>query len=253
MTVAGSLRYDDRVYVLQHVYAWQPPLQNEELWIYLTDQPLPAAAAEDPLLAEQLARENRFGGVKLIVNPARPRLDDIRGVVYAPHTDGYSIDQFNFGPSWQALTIADRRVAGRLRTEWMSWALQADFTAPVLGSSGTVRTVTGVAAQHSPQAEVFIAFEQALLDSGIEVAGLYLTPAKLADMRARLDRLGEAAFREFQIRQRVSTAQGEARRQQIERVDSDGDHARLNARSGPDSVHTAVLVRIADEWRIAEW
>lgn len=252
-TVVGRLSYDDQIYVLRHIYAWQPPLQNEELWIYLTDVPLPPEVAQDEGRPEQLARDGRLAGIKLIVDPVKPRLDDIRGVVYAPRADGYSLDSFNFGPSWQALSVANRQVVGKARTAWMSWTLDAEFSAPLEGTTGSLRTIIGAAAQHTPQADVFIAFEQALVDGGLDAAGAYLTTAKLADMRARLERLGEASFRDFQMRQRASMPTGEARRRQIERVDIDGDDARVVARNAPDRVHTALLVKIADEWKIAEW
>ncbi len=252
-TVSGRLSYDGKVYVLRHVYAWQPPLQDDEMWIYLTDEALPPAAAQDPVLPEQLARDRRFAGVKLIVSPAKPCLDDIRGVVYAPRADGFSLDRFNFGPSWQALRIKDHRVSGKARTAWMSWTLDAEFAAPVEGSTGSVRTITGMAAQDSPQAAVFVAFEQALVDHGLDAAGAYLTTAKLADLRGRVERFGEASFTAFRKAQRARTAPGEARRRQIERVNVDGDHAEVVARSGPDSVHTALLIKITGEWKIAEW
>lgn len=87
-----------------------------------------------------LARDKRSGGIKLIVHPVKPRLDDIRGVVYAPRDDGLSLDEFNFGPSWQALTIDERRVAGKARTRWMNWSLDAEFSAPVTGATGAAPT-----------------------------------------------------------------------------------------------------------------
>lgn len=135
-TVHGRMTYDGRVYALEHVYAWQAPLQDGELWLYLTDRLLPPEAARDDIRPEELAREKRFGGIKLIVSPVQPRLDDIRGVVYAPHDDGYAIDSFNFGPSWQELQIGNRRVSGKLSTNWMNWTLEAEFSAPVEGSKG---------------------------------------------------------------------------------------------------------------------
>lgn len=178
-TVRGRMTYDGRVYALQHVYAWQAPLQNGELWIYLTDRLLPPEAARDDNRPGELAREKRFGGIKLIVSPVQPRLDDIRGVVYAPHDDGYTIDSFNFGPSWQDLQIGNRRVSGKLSTNWMNRTLEAEFSAPVEGG----------------------------LD--LDAAGGNLTPAKLAEMAARLQRFRAAGFAEFQARRRRGTPQGE--------------------------------------------
>jgi len=252
-TVKGRLTYEGKAYVLRHVYAWQPPLQAGELWIYLTDNPLPPLAAQHDSRPEELAREKRFGGAKLIIRPLKPRLEDMKGVIYAHREDGYSVDKFNFGPGWQSLIVGERRVAGKIRSQWMNWTLEAEFSAPVSGSTGAVRTIIGAEARNSPQARVFVAFEQALGEKGLDAAGVYLTPEKLAEMRATIKRVGAATFQEFQERRRASTPQGEARRKQVERVDIDGDYARLRAGTGLDNLHTALFVKTMDGWKIAEW
>ena len=59
-TVKGQLTYEGKVYTLKHVYAWQPYAQTDELWVYLTDAELPAAAAQSMGKANQLANENRL-------------------------------------------------------------------------------------------------------------------------------------------------------------------------------------------------
>jgi len=252
-TVKGRLTYDGKVYTLRHVYAWQPPLQDEELWIYLTDQPLSPAAAQHGSLPEQLARDKRFGGIKLIVHPVKPRLGDMKGVVYAPRDDVFSLEKFNFGPDWQALTISGRRVTGKARTQWMSWTLEAEFSAPVEGSTGTVRRITGAEAQRSPQADVFIAFEKALVEEGLDAAGAYMMPEILAGMRAWAKEQGAASFKEFRAKRRASKPLGEARRKQISRIDIDGDYAEVGARTGPDTVDIAVLFKSRDGWKIEKW
>ncbi len=252
-TVKGRLTYEGRVYELQHVYAWQPPLQFDELWIYLTDNPLPPAAAQHDSLPGELAREKRFAGVKLIIRPRKPRLEDMKGVVYAPREDGYAVDKFALGPGWQRLMVGDKRVVGKVQAPWMNWMLDVEFSAPVFGSTGAVRTIVGAEARNSPQAGVFVAFEQALFEKGLDAAGVYLTAEKLAEMRAGMERVGEAGFGEFRARRRADTPQGEARRKQVERVDIDGDYARLRAGTGLDNLHTALLLRTKDGWKIAEW
>lgn len=254
-TVKGTLTYDGKVYELHHVFVWQPPLQDQELWIYLTDRPLPqtAATALDGEELEDLARGDKFGGIKLIVDPVKPDLDDIRGVVYAPRDGLFSLDQFNFGPSWQALAIEGRKVAGKANTKWMQWTLDAEFSAAIEGSTGKVEIIKDAAARTTPQADVFVAFEQALIEHGIDAAGPFMTAERLAAMRATMARLGEASFREFQEKRRATRPLGEARRQQIERVDVDGDFAEIGARIGPDSLDTALLIKTKDGWKIAEW
>ena len=128
-----------------------------------------------------------------------------------------------------------------------------EFDAPVEGSTGTVRRITGAEAQRSSQAEVFIAFEKALVEQGLDAAGAYMTPERLADMRARIKRGGEASFRDFLEQWRASKPTGEARRKQIWRVDVDGDYAEVGAQTGLNTEDTAVLVNIKGGWKIAEW
>jgi hypothetical protein len=254
-TVKGKLTYDGKVYELAHVFVWQPPFQDQEMWIYLTDRPLPqaAATAQDGEELEDLARQDQFGGIKIVVDPVSPRIDDFSGIVYAPRGDMFSLDQFNFGPSWEAFAIEGRRAAGKAATKWMNWTLQVEFSAPVEGSTGKVEIIKDAEARKSPQADVFVAFEQALVEQGIDAAGAFMTPERLAAMKATMQRLGEASFKEFQAQRKASRPLGEARRQQIERVDVDGDLAEIGARTGPDSLDTALLIKTKDGWKIAEW
>ena len=101
-------------------------------------------------------------------------------------------------------------------------------------------------------AQYRLTFEQALFIEGLDAAGAYMTTEKLAEMRARVKRLGESSFREFQAERRSRTPQGEARRRQIERLDVDGDYAQLRLRSAPDSLDISRLHRTGDGWRIVE-
>ena len=84
-TVEGQLTQGGKVYTLKHVYAWQQPGQAKEMWIYVTDVELPAAAAMHRFKPEELARKGRLRGVKLVINPTRPDLELIDGVRYEPN------------------------------------------------------------------------------------------------------------------------------------------------------------------------
>ncbi|HUG35807.1 MAG TPA: nuclear transport factor 2 family protein [Candidatus Limnocylindrales bacterium] len=114
------------------------------------------------------------------------------------------------------------------------------------------KTLTGVQAQKSPQADVFLAYEEALLSKGIDAAGVHMTPERLADMKEQLKQGGEAGFKEFQAKQRESVAKGEARRKQIEKVIVDGDTATLEARSSPAFVDEVRMVKTKDGWKIGK-
>ena len=114
------------------------------------------------------------------------------------------------------------------------------------------QTLTGAQAQKSPQAEVFLAYEKALIWQGIDAASPYMTPERLAGMKDMLKQLGAESFKQMQIEKRKSVLQGEARRRQIEKVVVDGDNAVVEARSGPNDVDVARLVRMKDGWKIGK-
>ena len=112
------------------------------------------------------------------------------------------------------------------------------------------QTLTGAQAQKSPQAEVFLAYEKALLWQGIDAAGAYMTPKRLAEMKEMFKKF---SFEEFQTETRKRRAQGEARRRQIENLVVDGDYAELKVINGPNDVDTMRLVKTKDGWKIATY
>ena len=245
-TVKGQLTYEGKVYTLKHVYAWQPYAQTEELWVYLTDAELPAAAAQSMGKANQLANENRFRGLQLRINPVQPNLKSINAVIYtlgSRPTVGISGTE----PRWQRLLVSNNRVVGNLQYKSRDWSLEAEFSAPVFGSTGKMQTLSGAQAQKSPQAEVFLAYEKALLWQGIDAAGAYMTPEKLAEMKADIKQMGADGFKEFQTKRRESTPQGDARRIRIEKLVVDGDYAVLETETDE-----ARLVKTKDGWKIAK-
>jgi len=118
-------------------------------------------------------------------------------------------------------------------------------------SAGHAQTLTGAQAQKSPQAEAFLAFEKALIASGIDAASPYMTPKKLAEMKSDLKQFGEASFKQF-IEQVRSLPQGEARRKLIDKVEVNGEYAELEVRDRPSDVAVSVvfLARTKDGWKV---
>ena len=249
-TVKGQLTHGGQMYTLTHVYAWQPPGQAEEMWIYVTNAELPPAAAQDRFEPAQLARENRFRGVKLVIHPAKPDVKSVQAVLYTP--DGSSTANASGPTIWQRLRVGDKRVVGKLQEAFIDWSLDVEFSAPVFGSGGKMQTLSGAKAQKSPQAEIFLAYEKALLWEGIDAASAYMTPERLADMKETLKQFGADGFKEFQTRRRQGTPQGDARRRQIEKLVQDGDFAVLTARSGPNELDEVPMVKLKDGWKIAK-
>lgn len=111
-------------------------------------------------------------------------------------------------------------------------------------------TLTGAMAQHSPQAEVFLQFEEALLDHGIDATAPYVTPARMAQMKSDMAQFGADGFREFQQQMRAATPRGDARRAQIETLIITGNKAVLSARSGPNMVDEVHLTKVGNDWKI---
>jgi hypothetical protein len=138
--------------------------------------------------------------------------------------------------------------------DWLRRAALIGVFASVLlrGAGAPAQTLTGVAAQNSPQAAVLLAYEKAFLRQGIEAAAPYMTAERLADLQAMLKKYGEASFRDFQTRQRQSTPQGDARRRQIEKIVVTSDNAVLTARTGPNVVDEIRLTKTANGWKVAK-
>lgn len=111
------------------------------------------------------------------------------------------------------------------------------------------QTITGAQAQKSPQADVFLAYEKALIAGGLDAARQYMTPEKLEELNSMVKTWGEQGFQQFLGRMR-SGAQGEARRKQVEKVDVKGEYAVLEARDSPQVVTVQYLARTRDGWKV---
>jgi len=187
-TVEGQLTRGGHVYTLKHVYAWQPPMHllprpaRNQLWVYVTNTELPAWAWRERGKPAQLAKENRFRGVKLVIYPDDLSLNVLYADIYGP--DGSS----NLGavaPSiWQRLLVDDNRVVGKLQYASTDFSLDVEFSAPVFDSDGKLQMLSGAQAQKSPQAEAFPAFVSGILE---HIALLFQdVPAALMSGESRL-------------------------------------------------------------------
>lgn len=122
--------------------------------------------------------------------------------------------------------------------------------APALVTNANAQTLTGVQAQISPQADLMLAYERTLIFDGVDAASKYMTPKRLEDMRAMIKQFGDGGFKDFQATMKNAPS-GEARRQQIEKLDIKGDRALLTARSAPGVTDEIPLRRMPDGWKIA--
>jgi hypothetical protein len=220
-TIKGQLRVDGRTHTLTHALAWQPTAPGEELWIFLTDVELPPAAAQDPARVEGLVAEGRLHGVKLVVDAKKPDPAKLNGTLFLPVPAG-SEDMPAFWESegaagWDALSLGNERVVGSL------------FVGAGAGlfSSGARKFAD------TPAWSLEAEFSAPVFGPG---GG---TPAAG----------GERTLTGAQAQQ---SPQGEARRRQIDKVVVDGDAAVLDARSGPNAVDVARLVRTKNGWKIGK-
>ncbi len=122
--------------------------------------------------------------------------------------------------------------------------------ASVIAAESETKTLTGAQAQKSPQADVMLAFERAMIEDGIEAAGAHATPGKLEDLRLMLKQIGDAGYKQFQAEMR-GVPRGEARRKQIEKLMVTGDKAVISARSGPNAIDEIPLLRTPEGWKVS--
>lgn len=127
------------------------------------------------------------------------------------------------------------------------WAVMFVFAVSMFPA--VAQTITGAQAQKSPQAEAFLTYEKALIAGGLDAAKPHMTPAKLEELNGMKKMFGEEGFKQFLDKMRGG-AQGEARRQQIQKVEVKGDRAVLEARDSPNAVTVQHLARTKDGWKV---
>ena len=131
--------------------------------------------------------------------------------------------------------------------------LVSAMTAAFLAGAGPAQaqTLTGAAAQKSAQADVFIVYENALLDGGLEAAAKYMTQAKRDEFKQMLDGFGMDGFKQMQAEKRRTRVAPEERRKLIQKVEISGDYAYLEAATERKGVlDIAGFQKTADGWKV---
>lgn len=248
-TVKGTLTYKGKVHNLQHAYAWQPPWQDQAFMVVLSDTKLPGSAVRSSSAMARQAAANNFRALQLVIHATKPDMNSLVATLYTP--EGHHPRESSGGPQWQQLTVSGGRVTGKLRAgDGDPWSVNLEFSAPVFGGS-KVQKLTAEQARKSPQADVFLAFEKALLTEGIDAAGAHMTPERLSNNKEMLKKNGEAGFKAFQEKRLKTTPLGEARRKQIERLEVEGDYAYLIVQDGQDTDRIP-LAKVKEGWKIDE-
>jgi hypothetical protein len=124
----------------------------------------------------------------------------------------------------------------------------------LLGGAGAAQaqTLIGAAAQKSAQADVFIAYENALIDGGLDAAAKHAAPSKVKENQEMLKAFGRHGFEQMRAEKRKARLPPEQRRQQIRKVEVKGDYAYLEAESERKGVlDVAGFEKTADGWKVA--
>ena len=116
----------------------------------------------------------------------------------------------------------------------------------------SAQTLSGAAAQKSPQADVFLLYENALIDGGLDAAAKHAAPSKVKENQEMLKAFGRHGFEQMRAEKRKARLPPEQRRQQIRKVEVTGDYAYLEAESERKGVlDVAGFEKTADGWKVA--
>jgi len=119
-------------------------------------------------------------------------------------------------------------------------------------AQGATQILRGSAAQSSPQADAFIAYENALIDGGLDAAAKHAAPAKVQENQEMLKAFGADGFKQMQAAKRAARVAPAERRKQIRKVEVRGDYAYLEADSGQRGVlDVAGFQKTAEGWMVA--
>ena len=136
-----------------------------------------------------------------------------------------------------------RRVVALLLASAMSAGLPA---------AAQAETLTGAAAQKSPQADVFLLYENALIDGGLDAAAKHAAPSKVKENQEMLKAFGADGFKQMQAAKKAASLPEAQRRAQIKKVEVKGDYAYLEAESERKGVlDVAGFEKTADGWKVA--
>jgi len=114
------------------------------------------------------------------------------------------------------------------------------------------QVLTGAAAQKSAQAEVFIAYENALIDGGLDAAAKHAAPSKVKENQEMLKAFGVPGFEPMRAEKKKARLPPEQRRLQIKKAEVKGDYAYLEAESERKGVlDVAGFEKTADGWKVA--
>ena len=215
--VQGRVERDGQSYALTRAVAWQAA-RPDALVVVLTDAEVAPMDVRHPFRLKRLAEDGKVHGVRFEFDPAHLDPKYVYGKFMLPGWNTYS---GLMGAAWEKLEVANGRIAGKID----SGGVQLDFDLPIVGATG-VKTLTGAEAQHSPQADTLIAYEDAVRKGSWKEASKSLTPISAEILQREVatpEGLGQFQTAGKYMKQLLP--QGDARRAQIEKVVVGGDDA----------------------------
>jgi hypothetical protein len=143
----GRVYRGDEAYALSHAYAYAPA-GGEELWVYVTDQPLPRSAIVDRFAAHELARAGKVHGIKLLLDPRNAAPTEITAVMLLPAAPNATMASVSISSSagvFKELELGSR-ISGRIEQEQEAifdsppYGFAADFSFPAEESAPAVNS-----------------------------------------------------------------------------------------------------------------
>ncbi|MCE9660907.1 MAG: hypothetical protein K8R60_20460 [Burkholderiales bacterium] len=142
-TVQGHLQYGTQRHELRYVQVVKNPNDAKRLWILLTTAEVSPKDAADPGKMLALAAGGKLRGVRLNVDSAAPKADELQLALLLSREESPE-GEIVFGASgnkfWERLAAGDKRIGGVLRyarerspSGSPAWAIDATFSAPVFG------------------------------------------------------------------------------------------------------------------------
>jgi hypothetical protein len=137
-TVQGYLQFGKQRYELRYVQAVRNPDNPKRLWILLTTTEISVRDAADASRALTLAMSGKARGVRLTVDAAAPKANELQGALLLSKEESPS-GEIVFGASgekfWERLAAGENRIVGTLRYASPggspAWAIDVSFSAPV--------------------------------------------------------------------------------------------------------------------------
>lgn len=231
-------------------------LERPELRVLLTDREVPESILRGPFMQslERLARQGSVRGILLRLDVKKLTRGSIHGTLLLRPTDArLSLPVFTIadkGGGFEKFEMGNNRVSGALRWKsppgsFLPVEYVATFSAPLFQDEVDAR-LYGRRALHSPQAKALLAFEEALRAGKPDVAQVFCTTERFAELKAMSDGWGEeTALQEI----RSGIPPRETRGREIRAVFVRGPWATIIIDNGREKTYRAMVNR-EGAWRV---